>query len=222
VFSRDGRWIAFSSPPDGWFNVFTERVDGTGQAQRLLTTARAQKPTSWSPDGNIILFNEFIRQGSRGDRDILQVDVRNPGKSRPFLRTSANEMEAVFSPDGRWVAYQSDESGRWEVYVRPYSGPGRARQISVGGGTGAVWHPRGGELFYQSRTALIAVKMQEGNPIGPPTRLFSCWKSEDFRREFDIAPDGQRFLLIEPATQRDEISIITNWFEELKARVPVR
>jgi hypothetical protein len=94
--------------------------------------------------------------------------------------------------------------------------------VSIDGGMGPVWNPRGdGELFYQTRTALMSVRIVRGAADGLPTALFSCRKSEDYRREFDVAPTGDRFLFMEPATPRTEINVITNWFEELKTKVPL-
>ncbi len=190
LFSPDGRWIAYSSAENGWFNLFRVRADGSGAPQRLLTAAAHQKPTSWSPDGKVILFNEFVERGQAGNRDIAQMHIDHPGETHLVVHTPANELEATFSPDGRWVAYQSDDTGKWEVYVRPYAGDGAARQVSIGGGMGPAWNPRGGELFYQTRTALMAVRVENGAAVASPTKLFSYRKSQDARREFDVAPDG--------------------------------
>jgi Tol biopolymer transport system component len=220
LFSRDGKWIAFSSTQDGWFNLSRVRADGTGQPERLLIAAAHQKATSWSPSGDRLLFNEVGEEREAPNRNIAEVDVLHR-RQRAFLSTPKSEIEAAFSPDGRWVAYQSDASGRWEIYVRAYTGEGPGRQVSIGGGMGPVWNPRGGELFYQTRTALMSVRVENGAALNAPTTLFAHRKSEDARREFDVAPDGDHFLFLEPATARAEINVITNWFEELKARVPV-
>ena len=105
--------------------------------------------------------------------------------------------------------------------MTPFPGPGPRRQVTLEGGVGPQWNPRGnGELFYQTQTALMSVRVVGGAASGRPTALFSWRKHEGYRREFDVAPDGERFLLIEPATPRTEITVITNWFEELKAKVP--
>jgi Tol biopolymer transport system component len=146
LFTPDAEWLAFTSKQNGWANIFRTRADGSGQAERLTDASHHQKPTAWSR-ANVLLFNDQDPQ--TGSRDISQLEVDpRPGVSRPFAKTSFNELEAVFAPDGRWVAYQSDETGQWEVYVQAYPGPGARRQVSTDGGMGPAWNPRGGELFY--------------------------------------------------------------------------
>ena len=119
------------------------------------------------------------------------------------------------------MAYQSDETGRWEVYIQKYPGPGGRRQVSVNGGKGPVWNPLGGELFFQTRTALMSVRFINGEPSAP-VRLFSTGWSEEYRREFDVSPDGRRFLFLEPAASRDEVVLVQNWFRSLDTKVPAR
>ncbi len=124
----------------------------------------------------------------------------------------------MFSPDGRFVAYQSDESGRWEVYVRPFPGPGPQEQVSIEGGLAPAWNPKGSELFFQTATSLMAVRVEEGKRIGAPVRLFAWPRSREYRREYDVSPDGQRFLMLEradPDGAAPQINLVLNWFEEL-------
>ena len=220
LFSPDGRWVYFGSIglEGAWGNLFRMLAESRLRQERLLDApATIQKPTSLSKDG-ILLFNE---SRVADDRHIAQVNVNRPGSSVPVGQPASQENEGVFSPDGKWLAYQSDESGVWQVYVKPYPTAGtRGRQVSTDGGMGPVWNPRGGELFYETRTALMSVLVEDGSPKGPPRQLFTHRKSDDHRREFDVAPDGERFLFAEPATPRTEIKVILNWFEELKAKVP--
>ena len=218
LFSPDGRWVYFNSQvEEGAIDLFRRPSDSSLQAERLSSTPGAKKPTSVSRDGTL-LFN--LASGP-DDRRIMRMNVERPGPAVPFGDPSGAEIEATFSPDGKWVAYQSNESGSWQIYVTPFPGPGPRRRVSIDGGMGPVWNPLGnGELFYQTRTALMAVRVVGGATDGAPKLLFACRKSEDYRREFDVAPDGERFLFMEPATPRTEINVITNWFEELKAKVP--
>jgi serine/threonine-protein kinase len=218
LFSRDGRWVYFSAQrEDGYFDLFRRPSDKSLQAKLVSDTPDAKKPTAVSRDGTLL----FNRSTGPTDRRIMRMSVEDPRSAVPFGDPSGEEIEAVFSPDGKWVAYQSNESGLWQIYVTPFPGPGPRRQVSIDGGMGPVWNPLGnGELFFQTRTALMSVRGGGGTPDGVPTTLFSCRKSEDYRREFDVAPDGERFLFMEPATPRTEIKVITNWFEELKAKVP--
>jgi serine/threonine-protein kinase len=219
LFSPDGRWVYFNSQTgDGKYDLFRRPSDRSLQAQRLSDAPGNKKPTAMSRDGSL-LFN--LASGP-ADRHIMKMNVERAGPAEPFGAPSGEEIEAAFSPDGKWVAYQSNESGSWQVYVTPYPGPGPRERVSIDGGMGPVWNPRGdGELFYQTRTALMSVRIVRGAAGGAPIALFSCRKSEDYRREFDVAPTGDRFLFMEPTTPRTEINVITNWFEELKTKVPL-
>ncbi len=220
IFSKDGQWIAFTSASDGWSNLFKVRADGTdvtAEPERLTEASSNHKPTSWSRDGRWLLFND--NQGPPWKRDIARVAVVSSTRREPLVRTENNEIEAVLSPDERSIAYQSDESGQWEVYVRPYPGPGGAMQVSVNGGRGPAWNPRGNELFYQTRTALMSVPFRNRQP-SRPVRLFAPAWSEEYRREFDVTPDGGRFLFVQPATGQNEITLVKNWFREVTAKVP--
>jgi Tol biopolymer transport system component len=218
LFSPDGKWLAYSAFDDGWFNLFRSRTDGSDRPLRLSADGRNHKPTSWSRDGEELLLNEA---DASDNRDIVVLDAAR-GTERSYLATRTNEIEATFSPDGNWVAYQSDETGTWEVYVRAYHTTAPGRQVSIGGGMGPRWNPQGGELFYQARTAMMAVSVRDGTATGVPRKLFSYRQSDDYRREFDVSPDGRKFLVIEPTDPRTSITLITNWFDDLNARVPIR
>ena len=218
LFSPDGRWVYFNSlGKDGAIDLFRQPSDRSLQAERLTDTPGVKKPTAVSRDGTLL----FTLSSGPDSRRIMKMNVERPGSDVPFGDPAGEEIEAVFSPDGKWVAYQSNESGLWQINVTPFPGPGPRRQVSINGGMGPVWNPLGnGELFFQTRTALMSVRVAGGTADGAPTMLFPCRKSTDLRREFDVAPNGERFLFMEPATPRTEINVITNWFEELKAKVP--
>ena len=155
-------------------------------------------------------------------------------KPRVFLRTPFNETAPQFSPDGRWLAYASDESGRNEIYVQPFPGPGRKWQVSTDGGEEPVW-ARNGELFYRNGNQMMAVetKTQPTFSAGTPQLLFEGSGRSSFRRvtagpfnaNYDVAADAQRFVMVKTAetgTAPGQIQVVLNWFEELKQKVPVK
>ncbi len=221
LYTPDGSRVFFTSAEKGNFNIFWAAADGSTRPEALTAGVHFLRPTSFSPDGKTLLVNDADRDGCR---DICALDVAHPKVSRPFIATRYYELEAVFSPDGRYVAYQSNESGRDEVYVQPYPGPGPKVRISLEGGQAPAWNPRGGELFYESPNAFMAVRMEGGKPAGSPVRLFAHVPTE-YRKHYDVSPDGQRFLMLqsaEPAGAGSEINVITNWFEELKRLVPTK
>ena len=225
-WTPDGKRIAFQSDQN---NLFWQLADGSGGRERLTNNQLTQSsdswsPDSWSPDGQLLAFTELDRTTGR-DIWVLRLSDRTP---QPFLRTPSNESAPRFSSDGRWLAYVSDESGRYEVYVQPYPGPGGKRQISTGGGTEPLWNRNGRELFYRSGNKMMAVEITtepnfvlgsarmlfEGGQYMPPTGPYSY----PFPN-YDVSPDGQRFLMITKES-KPQINVVLNWFEELKHRVP--
>jgi serine/threonine-protein kinase len=249
LWTPDGKRIAFESNKEGPPNLFWQLADGSGGLERLNTSEYIQVPMSWSPDGQLLAFLEVnpttgfdiwvLRMGdpSAGSGQALsassgQVPSTGSGQGRkaePFLRTPFNETLPRFSPDGRWLAYISDESGRYEVYVRPYPGPGGKSQVSRDGGTEPVWNRNGRELFYRSGNKMMAVEIavQPGFTAGTPRMLFQGpYEPPPVPlANYDVSPDGQRFLMIKPSEQEQavptQINVVLNWFEELKQKVPV-
>jgi len=149
-------------------------------------------------------------------------------KVLPFLRTPFNESAARFSHDGHWLAYISDESGHWEIYVQPYPGPGARWQISTEGGTEPLWNPNGRELFYRSGDKMMAAEIttQPSFSAGQPKVLFEghYQSAPGTFPNYDVSPDGQRFLMLKASEQEaaapTQINVVLNWFEELKRRAP--
>ncbi len=149
------------------------------------------------------------------------------GRSRhPFLHSPANEEAARFSPDDRWIAYQSDESGRFEIYVTAYPGPAGRWQVSVDGGSAPVWSPDGQELFYRNGGKMMAaaVELQPKFHTGMPKPLFDSTNLRDYHLgDYDVAPDGQRFVMIrtrEEGAAPRSLSVVLGWFDDLVRRVP--
>jgi Tol biopolymer transport system component len=223
VWTPDGKRIAFQSNREGQFNLFLQLSDGSGGLERLTTSEDLQAPSSWSPDGQLLAFIGGT-PATGADIWVLRVGDRS---AQPFLRTPFNEAAPRFSPDGRWLAYISNESRRYEIYVQAYPGPGGKRQISIGGGTEPVWNPNGRELFYRSGAKMMAVDIatQAGFAAGNPRMLFEglYQATAATSANYDVSPDGQRFLMLKPIEQEHaptQINVVLNWFEELKQKVP--
>jgi len=224
IWTADGKRIAFESNKEGVPNVFWQLADGSGGLERLTTSEFIQVPMSWSPDGKLMAFME-VNPTTGYDIWVLRLEDR---KAQPFLKTPFYESSPRFSTDGRWITYASDESGRFEIYVQPYPGPGGKWQISTEGGGEPVWNPNGRELFYRNGDKMMAVDIaaQPGFTAGKPRMLFEG-KYEPPPvpiSNYDVSPDGQRFLMIKPsessAAALTQIVVVLNWFDELKQKVP--
>ena len=221
AWTRDGKRLAFNS--GGPAILFWQPADGSGKAERLATSENQQNPVSWSPDGQALAYIE-LDLATNQDIWVMRLSDR---KAQPFLRTSFYESSPQFSADGRWLAYVSNESGRFEIYVQPYPGPGGKYQISTEGGTEPVWNPNGRELFYRSGDKMMAVDIttQPSFSPGKPYMLFEgpYLSLSATLPSYDVSPDGQRFLMLKANDQTQattQINIVQNWFEELKRRVP--
>jgi len=230
TWTPDGKRIAFTSNKEGPRNPFWQMADGSGGLERLTTSEYVQVPSSWSRDGQLLAF---IENNPTTGQDIWVLRMGDPSlgsgqvrKAQPFLRTPFNESVPRFSPDGRWLAYISNESGRYEIYVQPYPGPGGKWQISTEGGTEPVWNPNGRELFYRSGDKMMVVDIatQPGFAAGKPHMLFEgpYQPTPITFPNYDVSPDGQRFLMLKPSEQGalTQINVVLNWFEELKQKVP--
>jgi eukaryotic-like serine/threonine-protein kinase len=243
VWSHDGARVAFQSAAPGPWNLFWKPVDGSADAQPLLATrvsasaawpaavagllpgtlptlsgAGPQFPSSWLPDGNALAFHE---RKPNGERDIWTV---TPGdEPMPFLLTPFDERSPRFSPDGRWLAYVSDESGRDDVYVQPFPGPGAKWLISTDGGVDPVWSRDGRELFYRAGDRLMAAPVESEGDLsaGPARPLFEIRvDAADSGPAYDVSPDGRSFVVprSETAPPRGELHVVLNWFEEVARR----
>ena len=222
VWTADGEKITFRSTRAEADGIYWKPADGSGAAELLLSQQSDNPvyPTSWAPDGQTLTFYE-VKPGN--DRDIWTLPVA--GDASPFLATQFNERAAIFSPNGRWLAYVSDESGQDEVYVQPYPGPGGRWVISTNGGVEPLWSRDGGELFYRIGNQIMVVKIQT-EPVltaGTPQLLFEGQFPPNLagNPNYDITPDGQRFVMVkEVGEDSSEINVILNWTEELKRLAP--
>jgi serine/threonine-protein kinase len=239
----DGKQIAYRGTRAGFRNVYRITTDGEGTEERLTTGEYIQTPSSWSSDGKWLAFTEAGTPATGRDVWVLPLEGKalNTGlearKPRVFLRTPANEDNGVFSPNGHWLAYESNESGQYEVYVRPFPGPGGRLQISTQGGLEPVWSRNGRELFYRSGDRMMAVEISSqrdsngafssGFSASVPRLLFEghYQYSGLVSSDYDVSPDGQRFLMVQssgPEQIPTQIRVVLNWLEELKQRVPVK
>jgi len=199
-------------------------ANGSGGLERLTTADHTQVPHSFSPDGKFLAFMDV--DPANGDARVLSVGDH---KIQPLLQTPFRTTNPRFSPDGRWVAFESARSGRSEVYVRPYPGPGGEWQISAEGGTEAVWNPNGRELFYRDGDKIMAVEIVTQPDFFPskPHMLFErVYATLPVGvPNYDVSRDGQRFLMIKDIDDKDnaparQINVILNFTEELKHRLP--
>jgi eukaryotic-like serine/threonine-protein kinase len=224
-WTPDGKRISFRSNREGLTDIYWQLADGSGGLERLATNKYTKIPKSWSPDGQLLTFHE---NNPNTKKDIWVLHLSDH-KTEPFLRTPFNEGAPVFSPDGHWVAYMSDESGRFEIYVQPFPGPGGKWQISTDGGSEPAWNRNGRELFYRNGKKMMAVDVttQPTFSAGKPKVLFEG----DYlsvaigltNTAYDVSSDGQRFLMVKQvgqAVSSTQINVVQNWFEELKRRAP--
>jgi serine/threonine-protein kinase len=224
VWTPDGRRIIFGSARAGTANLYAQLSDGTGVPERLTTSVKLQHPHSISPDGVRIVYRE---EGGATGVDLMALVQNGERRGEPLVVTPAAELNAEVSPNGRWLAYQSNESGQHEIYVRPFPQVDGGRwQISTAGGTHPLWSRNGRELFFlDPNNALLAVAVQTIGAFstGNPRKLLDGRYIVGPGRTYDVSRDGQRFLMIKPPLAEQtaasgRIVVVLNWFEELKAR----
>jgi serine/threonine-protein kinase len=227
VWTADGRRVYFASERDGVRNLYAQAADGSGTAERLTASPNPQHSTGVTPDGTRLILTEY---SPRTGEDVLQVEVAGSRTVTPLVQTLAQERNGVVSPDGRWLAYEADDSGALEIYVRPYPEVASGRwQVSTGGGTRPLWSPDGRELFYVSPgNALMRVGVERGTSwtVTRPDMLLkdgSVMTPPGFSgRTYDVAPDGQRFVVLKDATDPDAAPpqlVVVQHFDELLARL---
>jgi Tol biopolymer transport system component len=235
VWSPDGRNIVFGSGVGVSRDLLGKVVNGASAEGRFpLAGDEIKNPMDWSRDGRWVLYLD-IATGTRRDLWVMQMTSDGKpaagGQPKPYLRTAANEWQGRFSPEPNphWVAYQSDESGRYEIYVNSFPEPRAKTRISTAGGVYPEWGPGGRELFYMSpENKLMAVSLKPGTDsleASAPRELFTLPVYDNgLDAPYDVAPDGQRFL-VRAATQQQAsqpLTMIVNWPALLKKAAPVQ
>lgn len=231
IWSPDGRQIAYRTWKGGAMTMARMPADRSAPEQRLVNFKAWQSAVSFSPDAKYLAFDQYDRTSNDGG-DIWVMPLEGGLEPQAVVKTPFPEGGAKFSPDGRWLLYSSMESGRSEVYVQAWPGPGAKVQISSEGGTDAMWRRDGAEIFYRADSAMVAVPVSIGGRTlhaGKPHRLWtgeyfqglssSCGWRGTSRTSYDISPDGERFLMIKDADMQlyaTKINVIVNWVEELK------
>ena len=217
IWDPSGDRIVFSTDRSGKDEIVTIPAGGGPMETLVPPSGPPQDPYSWSPDGTILAFN----YGVRTVRDIHLFDATT-GVSTPFLATPTDEGDPVWSPDGRWIIYNSNESGTPEVYASPYPGPGGKIQLSTGGG----YYPRlredGAELYYQTSKRIFAVPLTwtPSPRPGRPSVLFDTDVTNPLR--YDVSKDGKQFYIVELDEEKwrsERVDFVLDWFDELKERV---
>ena len=226
VWSPAGEHVAFSSNRAGNWEIFLRQADGSGEEQVLAATPRTELLSDWSRDGKYLLYQLHPEIGA----DLWYLESNEDGSGwepHPLLQTPFRETVPRFSPDGRYVAYVSNESGQFEVYVQPFPEGGRKVTVSNNGGRKVRWSRDGRELFYVEGQTLVAVSVSSGSSfsVGSATRLF---EHPGLRPGFNYAPydvsaDGQRFILAEPVGEgadapEPSIRVVQNWFAGFRDR----
>jgi eukaryotic-like serine/threonine-protein kinase len=218
LWTPDGQRIAYSSDPGSSsppLDIFWRAADGGTAAERLLRRDGAQYPTSWTADGRQLIFED----GAPNGYDIWTLPLS--GEPRPLIATAASELGGQLSPDGRWLAYQSNESGRFEVYVRPFPNVNDGKwTISTVGGQHALWSENGKELFYAAGSAVMRVAVDTRGPrftAGAPELLFNGPFDINYTN-YALAKDGSHFIMVEvdPNARPTQVSVTLNWAQDVE------
>ena len=219
IWMPDSDQLTFASPAGN--AIYSVAADRSAEPTLIMTGEHPQWPTSWSPDGETLAF---YLNDPETFRDLWVVSA-NDATPDPFLVSEFQERAGRVSPDGRWIAYVSDESGRDDVYLQRWRVSGGKVTISVDGGTEPVWSPGGDQLFYRSGSAMMAVEVaaRPTMSVGTPRALFAdnrYNRNQNGNANYDVLPDGQGFVMILGGGAPTELEVVLNWFEELKDRVP--
>jgi serine/threonine-protein kinase len=231
LWTLDGKRIVYASSRENNLlsDLYWKASDGTGDAEKLGSSpGRGLFPWSWSKDGKILALSEIIYPLPD---DIGMLSMEGARLRKPLFQEKYSESQPQISPDGKWIAYVSDESGASEVYVRPFPEVNKGKaQVSTSGGGSPLWSPDARELYYRSGDAVMMVPVESGPAFKPGKAAvlfqgtYSGGRAVSQVSLWDISPDGKRFLMLKETDAAAEatrkINIVVNWFEELKQRVP--
>jgi serine/threonine protein kinase/dipeptidyl aminopeptidase/acylaminoacyl peptidase len=215
VWSADGKRIYFNSNPNGPFDIFVKDVDGSGSEQPLITFQKGQFGAVFlaaSPDGKYLAYTTV---DPTTKMDVYTVELTGDHRPKPFLQSPANESAPAFSPNGKWLAYESDQSGRGEIYVTAFPQGGTQYQVSTNGGERPVWRRDGKEIFYRENFKLMAVTVKpfaHGIELGTPGALFEVAVRNLSGRWYDISPDNRFLMNTSPASAHPQsFELVVDW-----------
>jgi Tol biopolymer transport system component len=223
IWTFDGKRVTYAATRQSTPDLIEIAADGTGAPEWLLRKRPGIWPASWSPDGSILLFTE---EHPDTNFDIWMFPT-DGGEAEPWLQTSAIEGKPVFSPDGRWVAFQSDESGQHEVFVGSFPNIGQKYRISTDGGTEPVWATDGEELFYRNGDKMMAAAVMTSREFSSaePKLLFESkyWQSSVAHTgaSYDVASNGRFLMITESEQDLTQINVVINWAAEVKRLVSI-
>ena len=218
IWSPDGESLIYASNRAGPYDIYRKPTNGSGSEELVFkSNVLLKRPCDWSRDGRYVIFQQ---SESGTGWDIWILPLTGDRKPLPWLKTTANEVGGVLSPDGRWMAYMSDESGRYEIYVQPFPGPGPRHQVSTGGGFVPGWRSDGRELIFSSPDGKPMAAEAKTTPrleVGEPHMLF---KLPQVNGGWANTPDAQRFLVALPAGDLAPATptVVLNWPAALKKR----
>lgn len=220
LWTPDGKRVVYTSLRNGLYGLYWRPADGSGPEELLTGSKKWIFATSWSADGRFLAYGQ---QDPETGFDIWILPVGGDRKPYPFVNSPFREWFGEFSPDGRWIAYESNESGRSEIYVRPFPGPGGKWQVSTEGGARPEWSRDGRELFYieNGRMMRVTVDSTRALAIGRPELLFPC-NCFDSGRYYEVMPDAKHFLLIQnaqPESPVTQVNLVLGWGSELERRM---
>jgi serine/threonine-protein kinase len=228
-WTPDGKRVTFRSWKTGTMTMWSMAADRSGPPELLTNVGSMQSPESWSPDGGTLAFTQMDNPESGSD--IYVLTLAGDRQPRPMILTKFSEGSPKFSPDGKWLAYSSNESGRPEVYAMAYPGPGPKIQVSTAGGTDPLWRRDGTEFYYRNGDQMMVVEVsrQPALAFSKPRVLWeghylagvgsSCGMAGPTSANYDVTPDGERFLMIEDKSANVEcklLRVVSNWSRELK------
>jgi serine/threonine-protein kinase len=226
IWTPDGRRLTHADASTNTNRLLWSAADGVAGTDTLLPSGNRRFPTSWSPDGLTLAYYVDPPWTPTSSRDIWMLHMDEDGLTpEPLITTPFQDRAPVFSPDGRWIAYVSNKSGRDEVFVLPYPGPGPESTVSTAGGREPVWSRDGTELFYRSEEQLMVVDVELGVGFraGTPRPLFGDVYDRDPGAgggiaNYDVTAEGERFVMVrrDASAQAEKVVVVLNWAEELR------